>query len=202
VNSTYNIELLRSYLQSRREAGIVVMLTLSDGALDFLGDPETIIRETKDFRDILIYDPVNELYSSEDIMKARSLCNHLTEEGLISAAGAFGAGGEEWSEEFDPVLSSNRSISIHRYYGSRAEVASTVKPYKEAGKPMSWDESFRIATSEWAERCGWFRDEGVFCSNYYGLRSKALFPDLAAEDLDDWKRYFEEASGICAALNP
>lgn len=172
------------------------MLTLTDGALGFLGNAKETIEQTKDFGDILIYDPVNELYSEDGVAIARDLCDYIADRGLISSAGAYGAGGEDWAEDFDPVGSSNKSISIHRYYGSRAEVARTVDLYRDSGKSMSWDESFRIRAIEWTERCGWFRDEGVFCSNYYGLRSKEFFPDLAAEDPDDWKRYYEEASRI------
>jgi len=205
VNATRNIDLLRGYFQSRREAGIVVELTLTERVgntlLDIFGDPKEVIAQTKDFKDIIIYDPVNEFYCQADVDLAWFYCKYLKDRGLISSAGAYGSGAEGWSETFDPVRSSNRIIGIHRYYGDIEEVKKTVYPYRNSGKPMIWTESFRIAAERWRQLAGWFKHEGVSCFNYYGLRSRELFPDLKHEDPNPWRKYYEEAEKLCQELN-
>jgi len=204
IDAVSDYKFLKEHCERMYKYGVVVEVTLIDRIKKKIrkdmGDPRLVIDALKDLPNV-IFEPVNELYSEEDVRLAQEWCSYIEKYGLISSAGAYGAGGEKWSKSFDPVKSSNKVITIHRYYGNSAEVKNTIQPYKRAGKPMDWNESFRITAKKWGELVEVFYKEGVRLFNYYGLRSKELFPDLKTEDPNRWQLYYEKAGELCKKYN-
>lgn len=184
---------LRKHCQKMRNYGIIVELTLYDRDQGgFLADVNKVIEATGDLGNI-IYEPVNELYSDEDVKIAKKLTRYLVRKGFLVSAGAYGAGGEKWSEKFDPIKSQNQIISVHRHWDKES-----ILKYLSAGKPVVRNEYFDRGDLGLA---GTMRimiesfEAGAAGVNYYGFRMNAL-KDLPRLDPEPYWKYLKFVSQL------
>ena len=185
--SDYN--LLYDYCENRRKNGIVVEVTLMqnvEGKPVPMGEPKKVIEKLAPLVNV-IFDPVNEFSTDDPLNDAWWYCDHIMNEGLISAAGNFGNGTENLSQRFNPMKSNNQIINVHRHWDK-----ATIENYRRvSSKPIIRDEFFMITTDRMKQIAEESFDAGACGVNYYGERDKGLFPDLERQDPEAWEKYFE-----------
>ncbi|MFQ5721041.1 MAG: hypothetical protein ACE5GI_00940 [Candidatus Aminicenantales bacterium] len=197
IDAVRNYKKLRRHCLKMKKHGIIVELTLYDsGQGGFLADIDQVIKATGDLGNI-IYEPVNELYSDKDVRVAKKLTNYLVKKGFIVSAGAFGAGGEKWSEKFDPIKSANQIISVHRPW-----YKESILKYKKARKPIIRNEYFdrgELGLNGVISVMSESFEAGAAGVNYYGFRMERL-KDLARLDPEPYWKYLKFVSLFCQKL--
>lgn len=185
IDSCRDYQLLYDYCEDRRKNGIVVEITLMDEDRN-MGAPIRAIDELAPLPNV-IFDPVNEFSTDDPLNDAWWFCDHIMNEGLISAAGNFGNGTENLSQRFNPMKSNNQIINVHRHWDK-----ATIENYRRvSSKPIIRDEFFMITTDRMKQIAEESFDAGACGVNYYGERDKGLFPDLERQDPEAWEKYFE-----------
>lgn len=191
IDAIRDYDKLRKHCQKMKDHGIIVELTLYDeGQGGYLADVDKVIEATADLGNI-VYEPVNELYSDKDVSIAKELTRYIVRKGLLVSAGAFGAGGEEWSEKFDPIHSENQIISVHRHWDKES-----ITRYLSSGKLIFRNEYFDrgdLALSGTRRIMEESFEAGANGVNYYGFRMRAL-KDLPRLDPEPYWKYLEFAS--------
>jgi len=198
IDAVRDYKKLRRHCQKMKKHGIIVELTLYDsGQGGFLANIDQVIKATGDLGNI-IYEPVNELYSDEDVKVAKRLTNYLVKKGFLVSAGAFGAAGEKWSEKFDPINSPNQIISVHRAWDKES-----ILKYKKAKKPIIRNEYFdrgQLGLNGVIRVMSESFEAGAAGVNYYGFRMESL-KDLARLDPEPYWKYLKFASLFSQKLN-
>ena len=194
-------EFIRQHCIRMGENGIVVKLTIHNSQVKYeMGNSFDAVKATIDLPNVF-YDVHNEFLDKEaDIAMAVNLINYIRSRDGICSAGAWGHSplGQVYSETFDPILSYNQIISVHREW-----TKDWITRYAGHGKPVDRDEYFDkgVLGLEGTKRIMKETVEAGGHCQYYGFRDRAILPHFTNPDPESWDKYLSWIGNYCKEIN-
>jgi len=172
---------------------IFVELTLSNGDLPYLGDPEKMVDKTLDIGTVF-YDSHNEFLDKKAWYdRAVEITDMVLSKGGIVGGGAWGhsSQGKEWSQKYINEYGKSSYITSHRPW-TKKQIEDLVK----LGKPVVFNEYFDRGDLGLSETEAIMRrafEAGAAAVQYYGVRCPDCTQDIPNCDPAPFWKYFEMA---------